>query len=168
MASFKAKFPVLQELFAKNHRRGAFGPPSGARVNILLFYLYFERTPPPPGQQLFAKLGKMWWVGSQIWLNSGSNKLSQSRVMLANLGFELSRNWVTQEKLGVELSHSWVTSIVTWVRIESAQKIWVEHNPGMKTAWKLSCDIAACEHTAYHCYHHYLIISWDRRNMALL
>ena len=33
MASFKAKFPVLQELFAKNHR-GPFGspPPSGARV----------------------------------------------------------------------------------------------------------------------------------------
>ena len=31
MASFEAKFPVLQELFAKNHR-GAFGPPSsGAR-----------------------------------------------------------------------------------------------------------------------------------------
>ena len=28
MASFKAKFPVLQELFAKNHR----APPSGARV----------------------------------------------------------------------------------------------------------------------------------------
>ena len=27
MASFKAKFPVLQELFAKNHR-------GGARVNI--------------------------------------------------------------------------------------------------------------------------------------
>ena len=37
MASFKAKFPVLQELFAKNHR-GLFGPPppSGARVNITL------------------------------------------------------------------------------------------------------------------------------------
>ena len=32
MASFKAKFTVLQELFAKNHR-GAFGSPSGARVN---------------------------------------------------------------------------------------------------------------------------------------
>ena len=37
MASFKAKFPVLQELFAKNHR-GALcppppPPPSGARVN---------------------------------------------------------------------------------------------------------------------------------------
>ena len=27
MASFKAKFPVLQELFAKNHRGGPFGPP---------------------------------------------------------------------------------------------------------------------------------------------
>ena len=28
MASFKAKFPVLQELFAKNHRGGGpFGPP---------------------------------------------------------------------------------------------------------------------------------------------
>ena len=33
MASFKAKFPVLQELFAKNHGEGALGPPSGARVN---------------------------------------------------------------------------------------------------------------------------------------
>ena len=35
MASFKAIFPVLQELFAKNHRGGPFGPPppSGARVN---------------------------------------------------------------------------------------------------------------------------------------
>ena len=37
MASFKAKFPVLQELFAKNHRGGALWapPPSGARVNIV-------------------------------------------------------------------------------------------------------------------------------------
>ena len=37
MASFKAKFPVLQELFAKNHRGGPFGPPppSGARDKIL-------------------------------------------------------------------------------------------------------------------------------------
>ena len=35
MASFKAIFPVLQELFAKNQRGGPFGPPppSGARVN---------------------------------------------------------------------------------------------------------------------------------------
>ena len=35
MVSFKAKFPVLQELFAKNHRGGdPLGPPSGARVNL--------------------------------------------------------------------------------------------------------------------------------------
>ena len=27
MASFKAKFPVLQELFAKNHREGPLPPP---------------------------------------------------------------------------------------------------------------------------------------------
>ena len=36
MASFKAKFSVLQELFAKKHRGGPFAappPPSGARVN---------------------------------------------------------------------------------------------------------------------------------------
>ena len=34
MASFKAIFPVLQELFAKNHRGEALWPPppSGARV----------------------------------------------------------------------------------------------------------------------------------------
>ena len=43
MASFKAKFPVLQELFAKNHRGGAFGPPSGARVNLnTIFASYFS------------------------------------------------------------------------------------------------------------------------------
>ena len=36
MASFKSKFPVLQELFAKNHRGGPLAPPSGARVNIEL------------------------------------------------------------------------------------------------------------------------------------
>ena len=36
MASFKAKFPVLQELFAKNHRGGPLAPPpSGARVKTL-------------------------------------------------------------------------------------------------------------------------------------
>ena len=41
MASFKAKFPVLQELFAKNHRGGPFGPPPAGRginqgVNLYL------------------------------------------------------------------------------------------------------------------------------------
>ena len=35
MASFKAKFPVLKELFAKNHRGGGGGSPSGARVKIM-------------------------------------------------------------------------------------------------------------------------------------
>ena len=39
MASFKAKFPVLQELFAKNHR-GAFAPPPpagpGLKYEIIL------------------------------------------------------------------------------------------------------------------------------------
>ena len=31
MASFKAKFPVLQELFAKNHRGDPLGPPPAGR-----------------------------------------------------------------------------------------------------------------------------------------
>ena len=82
----------------------------------------FDRTPPPPGQQLFPKLGKMWWVVSQIWLNSDSNELSQSWVRLVNLGFELSRSWVRLANLGFELSRSWVTWIVIWVRVESARK----------------------------------------------
>ena len=56
-----------------------------------------------------AKLGKMWWVVSQIWFNTDSNELSQSLVRLTNLGFELSRNWVYQEKWNVEFSQSWVT-----------------------------------------------------------
>ena len=64
--------------------------------------------PPPPGQQLFAKLGKIWWVVSQIWLNSESNELSQTWVRLLKLGFELSRSWVRLANLGFELSRSWV------------------------------------------------------------
>ena len=31
-ASFKAKFPVLQELFAKNHRGDLWAPPAGRRL----------------------------------------------------------------------------------------------------------------------------------------
>ena len=50
----------------------------------------------------------MWWVVSQLWLNSDSNELSQSWVRLVNLGFELSQSWVT-----------W---IVIWVRVESSRK----------------------------------------------
>ena len=81
----------------------------------------FDRTP-PPRQQLFPKLGKMWWVVSQIWLNSDSNELIQSWVRLVNLGFELSLSWVRLANLGFELSRSWVTWIVIWVRVESARK----------------------------------------------
>ena len=80
-----------------------------------------DRTP-PPGQQLFPKLSKMWWVVSQIWLHSDSNELSQSWVRLVNLGFELSLSWVRLANLGFELSRSWVTWIVIWVRVESARK----------------------------------------------
>ena len=68
-------------------------------------YSYIQpHPPPPPRSATFPKLGKMWWVMSQIWLNSDSNELSQVR----NLGFELSRSWVT-----------W---IVIWVRVESVRK----------------------------------------------
>ena len=87
-------------------------------------YSYIRQypRPPPPGQQLFAKLGKRWRVVSQIWLNSDSNELSQSWVRLVNLDFELSRSWVRLATLGFELSRSWVTWIVIWVRIESSRK----------------------------------------------
>ena len=33
MTSFKAKLPVVKELFAKNHRGPFAPPPSGSRVN---------------------------------------------------------------------------------------------------------------------------------------
>ena len=85
-------------------------------------YSYIRPHPPPPGQQLFPKLGKTCWVVSQIWLNSDSNELSQSWVRLVNLGFELSRSWVRLANLGFELSRSWVTWVVIWVRVESARK----------------------------------------------
>ena len=85
-------------------------------------YSYIRPHPPPPGQQLFPKLRNMWWVVSQIWLNSDSNELSQSWVRLVNLGFELSRSWIRLANLGFELSRSWVTWIFIWVRVESVRK----------------------------------------------
>ena len=101
---------------------------------------YIRLHPPPPGQQLLAKLGKMWWVVNQIWLNSDSNELSRNWVRLANLGSELSQSWVNQERWSVELSQSWVTWIVTWVRVESARKIWVKHNPDWMRLVRLSSE----------------------------
>ena len=37
MASFKAIFPVLQELFAKNHGGGPLGPPPAGRGLMVIF-----------------------------------------------------------------------------------------------------------------------------------
>ena len=51
MASFKAKFPVLQELFAKNHRGALWAPP------------------PPAGRGLMLLM-------FQVYVSSGSNKIS--------------------------------------------------------------------------------------------
>ena len=87
------------------------------------------QPPPPPVNNFWPKLGISWWVVIHIWLNSDSSELSRSRVRLPNLEFELGRCRAKQEKWSVELSQSRITRIVTWVRVESARKIWVEHNP---------------------------------------
>ena len=65
----------------------------------------------------------MWWVMSQIWLNSDSNELSQNSELsqVSKFGFELSRSWVRLANLAFELSRSWVTWIVIWVRVESVR-----------------------------------------------
>ena len=64
----------------------------------------------------------MSWVGVesgyQIWDFWVESELSQFGI------FELSL-----EKWSGELCQSWITWIVAWVRVESARKIWVEHNP---------------------------------------
>ena len=106
--------------------------------------LHSTAPSPPPRQQLLTKLGKMWWVVSQIWLNSDSNELSQSWVRLANLGFELGRCWVNQQKLSVESSQSWVTWIVTWVSVELARTIWVEHNPDPRSRSQIDLNRSSC------------------------
>ena len=40
MASFKAKFSVLQELFAKNHRGGPLAPPAGRGLRIVVYFSF--------------------------------------------------------------------------------------------------------------------------------
>ena len=64
--------------------------------------------PPPPGQQLLAKLGKMWWVVSQIWLNSDSNELSRNSELNHVSKFGI---WVDSELSQVDchMSQSWVS-----------------------------------------------------------
>ena len=53
-----------------------------------------------------------------------------SWVRLGNLEFELSQSWVNQQNVSGESNQSWVTYVITWVRVESTRKVWVEHNPG--------------------------------------
>ena len=67
MASFNAIFPVLQELFAKNHRGALWPPPCGARVNRI-GYSYI-----PPSLQFVLR----WFAKSAI-LNIISSLLSLS------------------------------------------------------------------------------------------
>ena len=93
----------------------------------------FDRTPPPPGQQLFPKSGKRWWVVSQIWLNSDSNELNQSWVRLVNLGV-----WVESELSQVSKFGIWVESELSHLDCHMSQSRvsptkWVEHNPGRYT-----------------------------------
>ena len=66
MASFKAKFPVLQELFAKNHRGALCPPPAGRglsneavyfqenslRIQFFLYIFIYELMCSCPGQVL--------------------------------------------------------------------------------------------------------------------
>ena len=64
----------------------------------------YIRPHPPPGQQLFPKLGQMWWVVSQIWLNWlkwVESELSQ----VSKFGF-----WVESELSQVSKFGIWVES----------------------------------------------------------
>ena len=68
MASFKAKFPVLQELFAKNHR-GAFGPsPAGRGLKLIFGYPIHI----PHNQLVFFK-AKMLFHKLSTWKPLGDN-----------------------------------------------------------------------------------------------
>ena len=85
--------------------------------------------PPPPRSTTFGQIRYIVMSCksylTQLWLKW----VSRSRVRLPNLEFELGRCRAKQEKWSVELSQSRITRIVAWVRVESARKIWVEHNP---------------------------------------
>ena len=100
---------------------------------------------PLPGQQLLAKLGKMWWVVSQIWFNSDSNELSQSWVKLGNLWFELSQSRKVKCWVESELSH--LDCQMSQSRV--SLKIWVEHKPWLyafhlTTSWPVGRGVSCC------------------------
>ena len=60
MASFKAKFLVLQEIFAKNHRgRGPLGPPHAAGRGIV---------EPFNGMEIHMEMALEW-----KWMEMGHN-----------------------------------------------------------------------------------------------
>ena len=76
----------------------------------------FDRTP-PPGQQLFTKLSKMWLVVSQIWVLT-----------------QLCLKWVESELSQVSKFGFWVESELSHLDCHMSQsrvspKKWVEHNP---------------------------------------
>ena len=63
MVSFKAKFPVLQELFAKNHRGGALWAPPAGR-GLMLSRLFWWRLSAVRGRGEKEITGK-GGIGSQ-------------------------------------------------------------------------------------------------------
>ena len=78
----------------------------------------FDRTPPPPPVNNFVKLGKMWWVVSQV----------------SKFGF-----WVESELSQVSKFGIWVESDLSHLDCHMSQsrvspKKWVEHNPAANNA----------------------------------
>ena len=108
------------------------------RQGLAIIYNFTEKEPthsyirphppPPPVTNFFPKLGKIWWVVSQIWLNSDSNELSQVSIF----GF-----WVESELSRVSKFGIWVESELSHLDCHMSQsrvspKKWVEHNPDHK------------------------------------
>ena len=97
----------------------------------------FGRTsPPPPGHQLSAKLAKMWWVVSQIWINSDSNELSRELSQIRKFVI-----WVESELSQSRKVKCWVESELSHLDCQMSQsrvspKTWVEHNPDSHNSWK--------------------------------
>ena len=88
----------------------------------------FNRIPPPRSTTFFAKLGKMWWVVSQIWL------LSQSWVRLANFGI-----WVESVLSQSRKIKCWVESELSHLDCHMSQSRVSPKNLSRAQPWYQQC-----------------------------
>ena len=141
MASFKAKFPVPQELFAKNHRGGPFGPSPPAGRGLTVVRPWYTVTSSGPAQKLNT-LRELWCQppgGGRIILLWSSKLLDRLPKFKCHLKALWRRSRLTYDDMrpifdimcGI-IARRGMTSLVS-VSVSFSEIFWIQNGGGVSS-----------------------------------